>query len=101
MKVTYDKAYNNIKDEKSMKNACAKLVKIFFVDITTNLQKDKIPDNFDELKEFMKKISESTINNAPLEHLKNIHIKIAKNIYETMNLAEYFEKFLLEEEKTE
>ena len=81
-----------------MKNACAKIVKIYFVDITTNLQKDKIPDSFDELKEFIKKISESTIYNAPLEHLKPIHIKIAKNIYDTMNLAEYFEKFLLEDE---
>ena len=49
----------------------------------------------------MKKISESTIYNAPLEHLKPIHIKIAKNIHETMNLAEYFETFLLEDEKKE
>ena len=101
MKATFDKSYNNIKDEKSMKNACAKIVKIFFVDITTNLQKNKIPDTFDELKEFIKAISESAIDNAPLEHLKPMHIKMAKNIYDTMNIVEYFEKFILEDERKE
>jgi len=36
-----------------------------------------------------------------LEHLKPIHIKTAKNIYETMNLAEYFETFSLKDERKE
>ena len=77
-----------------MKNTCAKIVKIIFVDITTNLQKGKFPDEFNELKEFIKKINESKRINALLEHLKNLHIKITKNIYETMNLVSWVKNYI-------
>jgi hypothetical protein len=43
-----------------MKNACAKIVKIIFVYISKSLKKDIFPNEFEELKEFKRKIGEST-----------------------------------------